>query len=121
VTSDELKERTMGFALRVVKMVEALPENEVGRTVARQMVRCATSVAANYRAALRAKSDADFINKVTIVLEEADEVGFWLEFSARAQLLSESRLKGLIAEADELTRIFNATRTSTRKRLNQGK
>jgi len=121
MTSDELKERTMGFALRVVKMVEALPDSVAGRTVARQIVRCATSVAANYRAALRAKSDADFINKVTIVLEEADEAGFWLEFSARAQLLSISRLQGLMDEADELTRIFNATRTSTRKRVSQSK
>lgn len=68
MTSQELKERTMAFAVRVLKLVDALPRAVAGRTVAKQVARSATSVAANYRAALRAKSDADFINKITIVL-----------------------------------------------------
>ena len=70
--SKELKERTMAFAVRVLKLVDALPKSASGRTIANQLARSGTSVASNYRAALRAKSDADFINKITIVLEEAD-------------------------------------------------
>jgi four helix bundle protein len=73
-------------------------------------------VAANYRAALRAKSDADFINKITIVLEEADESGFWIELAERAKLLPSKRLKALLQEAEELTKIFNATRSTTKHR-----
>ena len=74
----ELKQRTMQFAVRILKFADALPNNPSGRTIANQVARSGTSVAANYRAALRAKSRADFINKITIVLEEADEVtGPW--------------------------------------------
>lgn len=116
MTSNELKERTMDFAVRVLKMVDALPKTTAGRTVGGQIARSGTSVAANYRAALRAKSDADFINKITIVLEEADESGFWLELAERAELLPTQRLKGLLQESEELTKIFNATRSTTKRR-----
>jgi len=81
MTNQELKERTMDFAVRVLTMVDALPKTTAGKAVGNQIARSGTSVAANYRAALRAKSDADFINKITIVLEEADESGFWLELA----------------------------------------
>ncbi len=116
MTSSELKERTMDFAVRVLKMVDALPKTTAGRTVGGQIARSSTSVAANYRAALRAKSDADFINKITIVLEEADESGFWIELAERAELLPPKRLKGLLQESEELTKIFNATRSTTKRR-----
>lgn len=106
----------MDFAVRVLKMVDALPKTTAGRTVGGQIARSGTSVAANYRAALRAKSDADFINKITIVLEEADESGFWLELAERAELLPTQRLKGLLQESEELTKIFNATRSTTKRR-----
>ena len=106
----------MQFALRILKLVEALPKTATGRTVAAQIVRCGTSVAANYRASLRGKSRPDFINKITIVLEEADETEFWLELIARAGLLPEPRITPLRAEADELVRIFNATRVTARNR-----
>lgn len=112
---DELIERTMQFALRVVKMSEVLPKTTAGRTAAGQIVRSATSVAANYRASQRAKSRADFVSKIATVLEEADETEFWLEFIARAELLLEARLAELRAEADELTRIFAAIRRSARR------
>lgn len=116
MTSKELKERTMDFAVRVLKMVDALPETTAGRTVAGQIARSSTSVAANYRAALRAKSDADFINKITIVLEETDESGFWIELAERAKLLPPKRLMALLQESEELTKIFNATRATTKRR-----
>lgn len=106
----------MDFAVRVLKMVDALPKTTAGRTVGGQIARSSTSVAANYRAALRAKSDADFINKITIVLEEADESGFWIELAERTELLAPKRLKGLRQESEELTKIFNATRSSTKRR-----
>ena len=116
MTNQELKERTMDFAVRVLKMVDALPKTTAGKTVGNQIARSGTSVAANYRAALRAKSDADFINKITIVLEEADESGFWIELAERARLLPSKRLKALLQEAEELTKIFNATRATTKRR-----
>ncbi|MFO1486464.1 MAG: four helix bundle protein [Verrucomicrobiaceae bacterium] len=97
-------------------MVDALPKTTAGRTVGGQIARSGTSVAANYRAALRAKSDADFINKITIVLEETDESGFWIELAERAELLPGKRLKHLLQESEELTKIFNATRTTTKRR-----
>ena len=106
----DLKERTMQFAIRVLQMVDRLPKTVAGRTIANQVARSGTSVAANYRAALRNKSRADFINKVTIVLEEADETGFWVELTSRAKLLPDGELDGLRDEAEQLSRIFNATR-----------
>jgi len=111
-----LAERTMSFAVRVLKMTDQLPKSIAGRTVGGQVARSATSVAANYRAALRAKSRADFISKITTVLEESDESEFWLELTERAELLPPKRLADLHTEANELTRIFNATRTTAKSR-----
>jgi four helix bundle protein len=117
MTSKELKERTMDFAVRVLKMTDSLPKTTAGRTVGSQIARSGTSVAANYRAALRAKSDADFINKITIVLEEADETAFWIELAERVELVPPKRLKALLQESEELTKIFNATRSTTKRRV----
>ena len=112
----ELQERTVQFAVRVLKLTDALPKTASGRTIASQVARSGCSVAANYRAALRGKSRPDFINKITIVLEEADETGFWIELVERADLLPSKRLQGLRDEAEQLTKIFNATRTTARNR-----
>ena len=116
MTKHELSERTLDFAVRILKMVDALPKTIAGRTVANQIARSETSIAANYRAALRGKSRADFINKITIVLEEADETELWIELTKRAQLLSANRVGNLQEEAVALTKIFNATRTTARNR-----
>jgi four helix bundle protein len=116
MNATELKERTMEFAVRILRMVDRLPKTVAGQTIARQVARSGTSVAANYRASLRNKSRADFINKITIVLEEADETGFWVELASRAQLLPEERLRSLHDEAEQLSRIFNATRRTARNR-----
>ena len=104
----------MSLAVRVLKLVEHLPHTVQGRTVAGQICRSATSVGANYRASLRSKSRADFINKIAIVLEEADETHFWLELTEAAGLLPETKLHALKIEAEELVKIFNATRHSAR-------
>ena len=77
----ELKQRTMQFAVRILRFADALPGKPSGRTIANQVARSGTSVAANYRAGLRAKSRADFINKIAAVLEEADETMFWIELT----------------------------------------
>ena len=114
VNSDDLKTRTMGLAVRVLKLAGHLPETVQGRTVAGQICRSATSVGANYRAALRAKSRADFAHKIAIVLEEADETLFWLELIAESELLPVAKLKALLLETEELVKIFNATRRTAR-------
>ena len=96
----ELKARTMQFAVRVLKLADALPTKPSGRTIANQVARSACSVASNYRAALRGKSRADFISKITTVLEEADETSFWIELTALAGLLPPKRLAKLLTEAE---------------------
>ena len=88
----DLKDRTKSFALRILKLVDALPKTTAGRALASQIVRSGTSVAANYRAACRAKSPADFIAKMAIVEEETDETLFWLELLEESQLMPAAKL-----------------------------
>ena len=114
MSPNELKERTIKFAVRVLKFADALPNTASGRTISNQVARSGCSVAANYRAALRGKSRADFVNKITIVLEEADETDLWIEIAKRRGLTGEELVGGLQAEAVALTKIFNATRTTAR-------
>jgi len=114
MTKEELKRRTKQFALRVIRCAEALPKTVTGRVIANQLVRCGTSVGANYRAALRARSTADFINKIGVVLEEADETAFWLELIIEARLLPEKQVAALLKEANELTAIFAASHKTTK-------
>lgn len=115
MTRDELRQRTLDFAVRILRLSDHLPRTAAGRAVANQIARSGTSVAANYRAALRGKSRADFAAKINTVLEEADETAFWLELSERAELLPAERLAALRLEAEELVRIFGATLQTTRK------
>ena len=110
----ELKERTIQFGVRVLKLADALPNRASGRTIANQVALSGCSVASNYRAALRGKSRADFINKITIVLEEADETDLWIEIAKRAALVKPERVDGLQTEAVELIKIFSATRRTAR-------
>src|SRR4051812_29767605 len=111
---DELKERTIKFAVRVLRFADALLNTASGRAVSNQVARSECSVAANYRAALRGKSRADFTNKITIVLEEADETDVWIEIAKRRGLVQAKRVAELQTEAVELTKIFNATRLTSR-------
>ena len=112
----EMKRRTKQFALRVFKLADALPKTRGGNTIAGQIVRSSSSVAANYRALCRAKSRADFINKTSIVEEEADESCFWLEFLVDAGLLGARRVQPLLQEANEITAILVASRKTAIKR-----
>lgn len=106
----ELKSRTKTFALRVMKLVEALPDGSIARTIGNQLVRSGTSVGANYRAACRGRSKAEFIAKLGIVVEEADETGYWLELVIDGQLLAANLVESLLQEANELTAIMVASR-----------
>jgi four helix bundle protein len=111
----DLKDRTRKFALRVVKVVRSLPPNGEGRLLGNQLLRSGTSVAANYRAVCRARSRPEFLSKLAIVIEEADETAFWLEFLVDTELISESKLRDLISEANQLVAIFNASRMTAKK------
>jgi four helix bundle protein len=106
----QMKNRTKQFALRVLKLADALPTSRSGNAIANQLVRSGTSVAANYRALCRSKSRADFVNKTSIVEEEADEAGFWLELIVDADLLSAKRVEALLDEASEITAMLVASR-----------
>lgn len=105
----ELKERTKTFALRVLKVVEALPKTIVGKATADQLIRAGTSVAANYRAACICRSKAEFTAKLGVVLEETDESCFWLEFITEGGLLHAGTVERLLAEGEELRAIFIAS------------
>ena len=114
MTSDELKRRTKQFALRVMKLVDALPRTTTGRAIGGQLVRSGTSVGANYRAACRGRSKAEFAAKVGTVAEEADESCFWLELIIEGQFVPEHLVQPLLEEANELTAIFTASAKTTR-------
>jgi len=115
---ETMKSRTKAYANRVVKLCAALPNNWVARTLGKQLLRSGTSVDANYRAVCRAKSTADFINKLRVVEEECDESLFWVELLVDNNLIKPSRLASLMKEADELLAIVvssaKTARASTR-------
>ena len=114
--SEKLKERTKAFAHRCVKFALSLPDHALGRVISRQLLRCSTSVASNYRAACLAQSTAAFVAKISVVLEETDESWFWIDFAADEGLVERSLVADLLREADELTAIFYASRkTATGK------
>jgi four helix bundle protein len=110
-----LRDRTKRFALRVIKLCDSLPKTDAGRTISRQLLRSGTSVAANYRAVGRARSQAEFLAKVGVVIEEADESVFWLELLAEGGMVPEHRLGELTLEANELVAIFVASRQTARR------
>jgi four helix bundle protein len=116
VTPDELKARTKAFALEIIRLVSSLPRTEIARIIGGQLVRAGTAVGANYRAACRARSSADFKAKLAIVEEEADESLYWLEVLADAGIVPRASVAGLLQEANELVAIFTAARTTARNR-----
>lgn len=109
MTTSDLKDKTKNFALRIIKLSDSLPQSRAGNVIANQILRSATSIGANYRAACRARSKADFISKITIVEEEADETLYWLELINEANLISYNRLRDLMKVADELVAIFTSS------------
>ena len=114
----ELLTRTKAFALRILKLVDHLPRTTSGRAIGNQLVRSGTSVGANYRAACRARSRAEFAANLGTVLEEADESLYWLELISEGKLIAESKLSLLLKEAAELTAILAAGRKSVAAKSN---
>ncbi|MDQ5847149.1 MAG: four helix bundle protein [Acidobacteriota bacterium] len=119
--AEDLKQRTKQFALRILKLVAALPNTVQGRAIANQLVRAGTSVAANYRAACRGRSKAEFIAKLGTVEEEADESAFWMELIIEGELLQKRAVEPLLAEANELAKIMARSRISASRNLRQTK
>jgi len=110
--ADDLKKRTKQFALRILKLVSALPNNVHGRAIGGQLVRSGTSVGANYRTACRGRSKAEFVAKLGVVEEEADESAFWLELIIESDLLKKELVQSLLDEANELAKIMARSRIS---------
>ena len=121
MTETELKTRTKAFALRVLKLIDSLPDTRSGRVLAGQLGRSGTSVGANYRSACRSRSTAEMISKLSIVEEEADESAFWLELIADHRLLNPQKVSALHQEAGELTAIMVASRRTLAKRNQKSK
>jgi len=113
--SDELKTRTKKFALRIIKVSRALPRSPEARVIGYQLLRSGTSVAANYRAACRGRSRPEFLAKIGIVVEEADETVFWLEMLTEAGLVRAELLGDIISEANQLVAIFSASQLTVKR------
>ena len=115
MSNENLKTRTRQFALRVIKLVESLPNDTTSKVLGKQLLRAGTSVGANYRAACRSKSAADFISKMGTVEEEADESGYWMELLIESGKISMVKAADLIKEASELTAIAVSSINTARK------
>jgi len=114
MNQNELKQRTKLFAHRCVKLAASLEPTPLGKHITSQLIRCSTSVAANYRAACLAQSKAAFIAKLSIVLEEADETYFWIEFVLDEKIIGKDKAAQLLNEANELVAIFVSSRKTAR-------
>jgi four helix bundle protein len=121
VNREIMKKRTFDFALRILKLVSALPNTAMGRIIASQLGKAGTSVGANYRSACRARSRAEFIARLGVVEEEADESVFWLELLLAGGIVNQERLSGLLQEANDITAMFTAGRKSARSTTDSGK
>ena len=118
MTTEELKLRTKKFSLEIIDLVENLPNSISSRAVANQIIRSGTSVGANYRAVCRARSDREFVAKMNIVLEEADETLFWLEIIREKKWILEDELEKVWKEGNELTAIFVSSLKTVNNRIN---
>ena len=116
--SEELKNRLKAFAIRIVKLVESLPNTSAGRAIGNQIIRSGTSPGANYRAACLGKSDKDFLNKLKMVEEELDETAYWLELIMELRLVKPELLEKLYAENKELVRIIVKSIITMRAKVN---
>ena len=115
----DLKQRTKDFALRIIRLYVALPKTTEAQVLGKQVLRSGTSIGAHYREAQRAKSDADFINKIEGGLQEADETLYWLELLADSGIVSARRLQPLVTEAEELIKMFVAMVVKVKHRQNR--
>ena len=117
MNKEDLKNRTKEFALRIIKLVNSLPNTKSGYVIGNQLIRSGTSIGANYRATCRAKSKADFISKLGTVVEEADESSFWLELIIESGLMRKDLIEPLLQECNEITAIM----VSSRKTISNSK
>ena len=117
--SKDLKDRTKQFSIEIVKLVGSLTHNQTAQVLGKQILRSGTSVGANYRAVCRAKSEKDFVNKLAIVIEEADETQYWLELLVSAELLDKDKVTILWKEADELIKIMVASSKTIKSNINK--
>ncbi|HVF48979.1 MAG TPA: four helix bundle protein [Pyrinomonadaceae bacterium] len=115
IQAEELKRRTKQFAIRIVKLFRALPKTDEARVIGKQVLRSGTSVAANYRAVCRSRSKAEFIAKIGIVVEEADETVFWLELLVETNIVRRNMMNNLLSEANELLAIFASSQHTAKK------
>ena len=118
MTEDELQKRTRLFARRVVKLVDSLPNTISGRVIGTQIIRSGTSIGANYREACYGRSSRDFASKISIAFAECQETIYWLELIGDTELVRPTRLKGILAEANELAAILCSSIKTCRTRLN---
>ncbi|MBA4189450.1 MAG: four helix bundle protein [Planctomycetaceae bacterium] len=121
MNAEQMRLRTKQFTLRVLRVVAALPDNAQGRVIAYQLMKSGTSVGANYRAVCRSRSRKDFINKLGVVIEEADESAYWLEVICEGQVLDPRLIGPLLTEANELIAIFTTARKTARSHCPQPK
>ena len=117
MTKEELKERYRVFALRIIRMVNAMPNTIAGNAIARQIIRSGTSPSANYRAECIAKSDKDFLNKLRMVQEEIDEISHWLNLIIDSEMLPKSKVQDLYEESIELRRITTKAIITTKAKI----
>lgn len=115
MNTDEMKQRTKQFALRVIKLAQNMPDDRIAATLGQQLLRSGTSVGANYRAACRARSPAEFRSKLGIVEEEGDESGFWMELLVEAGIMPKQRLENLMNEANEIVAMIVASINTSKK------
>src|SRR5438309_1270802 len=119
MTPNEMKQRTRGLALRIIRLVELLPHGRTSDVIGKQLLRCGTSVGANYRAACRARSRADFAAKMGIVEEEADEIVYWIELLIDCGLVKQNRVSELLSETNEIIAIVVSSIRTARSNGNR--
>ena len=112
---EQLRDRTKTFALRIIRLYRSLPYKADAQVLGKQLLRCGTSVAANYRAVCRARSQAEFVAKMGVVLEESDEAVLWLELMTESGIVPLAKTEALLRDANELTAIFSASRRTARR------
>jgi four helix bundle protein len=119
MVGEDLRVRTKAFAVEIIRLVTALPKSQVADVLVRQVLRSATSVGANYRAACRSQSRGAFVAKISIVIEECDETQYWLELLNQLNLLGEEPFRRLYSEADELIAIFVTSKSTAKAKLSK--
>ena len=116
---DQLKNRTKNLALRIIRLYQALPKNTESQVIGKQLLRSGTSIAANYRAAWRGRSNAEFHSKLSIIVKETDESLFWMELFQEANMIKPELLKDLYQETEDILKIIVTARKNSKKYANQ--